>query len=99
MNKVVSSMLFQEDGDWIGGAMIWCAILIVLLLTLTFLVWSPEWRAQNDKDKALIDSLTCKDLGKWLIDNSMTRTDSKDYVDTMYHYAQAKYLVCTHGGT
>lgn len=58
----------------------------------------PIWQAQHDADKAHIDSLDCKSLGQWLIDNAETRTDSKDYQDTNYHYAQAKYLVCTHGG-
>ena len=78
------------------------ALIIVGSLGLimgAYLVYEqPIWKAQHDADKAHIDSLSCKDLGSWLIDNAESRTDSKDYTDTNYHYAQAKYLVCTHSG-
>lgn len=86
-----------ERRDAIEVALMIVGSLAICLISYMFYMM-PIWQAQHDADKAHIDSLDCKSLGQWLIDNAETRTDSKDFTDSNYHYAQAKYLVCTHGG-
>jgi hypothetical protein len=69
-------------------------------LTLyTTLIFNPQYEAHLQQEKSMIDSLQCQELGKWIIVHSANSTySSGGYVDRNYPYAEARYLVCTHGG-
>lgn len=91
------------EGNWLQRRDLTEILLIIIgsalfIMTIYMIHQVQIWQAEHIADKAHIDSLDCKSLGKWIIDNAESRTDSEDYVDSNFHYAQAKYLVCTHGG-
>jgi len=94
----------SQQGNWLqrrDGVEILLIVALsglAIILSYTFYMM-PIWKAEHDKAIAQIDSFTCKELGAWLINNAQNMTDTKDSPNTVYHYGQAKYLVCTHGGT
>jgi hypothetical protein len=69
-------------------------IIIMLAIGLGYqaLVLYPEYDHKTAIEKSSLDSMACQSIGKWIIDHSENQTRN-------YPYAQAKYLVCTHGGT
>jgi hypothetical protein len=68
-------------------------VLIVLLFYLILIVASDAQKKENAK-RALIDSLSCKDLGTWIIKNAEDNIGRNE--GSNFAYASAKYLVCTH---
>jgi hypothetical protein len=67
-------------------------ILVITLILVQLYVWYPQDRAEWDKKKLKIDSLNCRDLGKFLVKNSLNYTYVNDgYIHiSEYTYADAK---------
>ena len=93
MGYLTDSLFFRKGEGGVLEVTLWlCLSALIILLTMNYFFWSPEYQAEKTK----LTNMSCKDLGQWLIDNS-SRNIGRDG-DANYVYAQAEYLVCTHSG-
>jgi len=93
LSDVIDGLFFRKgQGGLLEAALWFCLGALIIIFTMNAVYWGPEFAEEKTKLK----TMSCKDLGQWLIDNS-NRGAGKD-VDVNYAYAQAKYLVCTHSG-
>jgi hypothetical protein len=84
--------LFFRKGNRDGIIVLFWGVFALMIFAwiYTFVVAIPE----HDLEKAKLKSMSCTDLGQWIIDNS--NKGSGRGVDSNYAYAEARYLVCTH---
>jgi len=75
-------------------------VLMIPILYTANVDQHKEDAAKELQEKTQINSLSCKGLGSYIIEHSSnSTTNSYDTIESKtYKYAEAKYLVCTHGG-
>ena len=91
MNKVIASMLFRQDGDHLGGLIIWLVLITIGFTYMTFALWIPQAEADWQKEKSNIDSMSCKELGNYLVKHSTDYSGSDQDYSTAYKYADSKW--------
>ena len=93
MSELLDALFFRTgERDLLIVALWICIASLACLLVVNQYYWTPL----SEQEKSKLSSMSCNELGRWLIDNS-SRFSGKD-VDVNAAYAQEKYLVCTHGG-
>lgn len=79
-----------------------CCIIFFIIIALLyyFIIEVPKEKQKYADQKLYLDSLSCSQLGDWVVNNSLNSTYSDDgYKNPNYPYAQAKFIQCTHSGS
>lgn len=81
--------------------LVWLLIVICCVLVATIFFTVQLWILDNQFVKSqttLVNSLSCADLGSYIVKNSMNDSYimQEGYMSDVYNLAKSKYLVCTH---